>query len=79
MSIERINVICLAGPSGPVDETCRELILKVSPRVSLTDITALAQAERSGDSAAKAKLDAILAEAEIMFGGQRALVDRAPN
>jgi len=46
----------------------RRQITTISPDIKLTDASDLFRAERNGDSAAREKLDALLAEAEVIYG-----------
>lgn len=62
--MELVNVLV----NGAIDDECRQQITEVSPRVKLTDVTDLSRAEHSGDLVARAKLDALLAEAEVVYG-----------
>ncbi len=75
--MEAVNVLVTSA----VDDECLRQITEVSPRVKLTDVSPLFRAERSGDSAARAELDALLAEAEVVFGLRfpRNIITRAPN
>ena len=58
-----------------------ERITNVSPSVKLTSVAALFRGERHGDAAAKEKLDAILAKAEVAFGLRfpKNIIARAPK
>jgi len=62
------------------EESLRQ-VNEVSPRVKLKDVSELVLAERAGDTAAQAELDAILPEAEIYYGmiAPKDLIKRAPN
>ena len=61
-------------------ETMRQISL-VSPRIRVSDASALAAAEFRGDNSVKEKLDAILAEADVIYGliPPRDLLARAPR
>jgi D-2-hydroxyacid dehydrogenase (NADP+) len=58
-----------------------ELIQSVDPRIKFQDAAELVHAEENGDLLASRKLDAILAETEVLFGfpPPRDLMKRAPN
>jgi len=62
--MESVNVLVISA----IGDECLRQITSVSPRIKLTDGSGLFRAERSGDLASKEKLDALLAEAEIIFG-----------
>lgn len=76
--MELINVVVVTAE--PDDERLRK-IAAVSPRIKVTDVSALIRAEQSGDSIAKKKLDSILAEAEVVYGFRlpQDLIKRAPK
>jgi phosphoglycerate dehydrogenase-like enzyme len=59
-----VNVVVTSG-IGP--ELLHQ-IASVSPRVKVTDASNLFRGELKGDAAAKAKLDALLAKAEVIYG-----------
>jgi phosphoglycerate dehydrogenase-like enzyme len=52
----------------PIDEESLGKIIAVSDRISVEPISKLIVAEKKGDPAAKAKLDPLLSEAEVLFG-----------
>ena len=54
--------------TSPLEEACLEKIAVVSPRVTVTDVAHLVDAEREGDAAAGQELDLLLAYAEVIFG-----------
>jgi phosphoglycerate dehydrogenase-like enzyme len=58
-----------------------ELIKKVDPSIRVTDASALAAGQLRGDAEAKAKMDALLAETEILVGfvPPQDLLKRAPK
>lgn len=64
-----------------VDEERLRQIALVSPNINVRRVSDLAYAERKGDLASKAKLDALLAEAEVIYGNgfPRNLMARAPK
>ncbi|MFC2071297.1 D-2-hydroxyacid dehydrogenase [Chloroflexota bacterium] len=75
--MESINVLV----SGVLGEECLQQISSISPRIKLTDVSDLFRAEQRGDSVFKEKLDALLAEAEVMFGFRlpQNVIARAPK
>ena len=62
--MESVNVLVASS----VDDKFLQQIAGVSSRIKLTDVSDLFRAERSGDPTAKEKLDALLAETEVIFG-----------
>ena len=75
-------VISAARRDAPqLDNTLLQRIRQVDPSVRVTDASALVAGEFAGDAEAKAKLDALLAETEIIvgFAPPHNLVKRAPN
>jgi phosphoglycerate dehydrogenase-like enzyme len=58
-----------------------EQIRRVDPSIKVTDASTLVAGELRGDAEAKAKLDAILAEADVIvgFAPPRNILKRAPN
>ena len=75
--MELVNVLVTTN----MGDECLQQITSLSPRIKLTDVSDLFRAERNGDSAAKEKLDALLAEAEVVFGARlpQNVVTRAPQ
>ena len=83
MSIELINIVMsfpLGSPMIPSEE-CRSQIRAVSSRIKLHDAAELVSTEDNGDSYARERLDAILAEADIFYGfaHPKNLISRAPR
>ena len=66
--MERVNVLFISDLPGRIDEEGREWIVGVRPNVNFTDTSDIAQAAQDGDATAKSKLDALLAEVEVIFG-----------
>jgi D-2-hydroxyacid dehydrogenase (NADP+) len=66
---------------GPLSTELTHVINGVSPRIKFWDVAELVFAERKGDISASKKLDAILANMEIMFGFPPIprLITRAPK
>lgn len=64
-----------------MSDECRQQITEVSPRVKLTDVSDLSRDERRRDTAASEKLDALLAEAEVVYGLRlpQNVISRAPK
>jgi len=52
----------------PIGEECLRQIALISPRIKVRDVSDLADAEQRGDLAAKKEFDALLAEAEVIYG-----------
>lgn len=77
MSARPVNLLITA----PLDGARLERIKSVSSRVRLTDASELLRAEGKGDAAAAKKLDALLAETEVVYGFRlpQHLVRRAPK
>jgi len=75
--MDKINIIL----ATPVSKEGSQRIQSVSPRFNLTDISDLSRRDYQGDAAAKKELDAILAQAEIVFGMRTPinLLVRAPK
>lgn len=51
-----------------LNEASLKRITNISSRIKLTDVSKLAQSEQKGNSTVKKRLDALLAEAEIIYG-----------
>ena len=64
MSEKQVNVLV----TSYVGEENNRSIANLSPRVQLKDASALVRAEMNGDSSSKEQLDALLAEAEVIYG-----------
>ncbi len=62
--MESVNVLV----TTPIGDELLQQITNVSPRIKLSDISELVRAEQKGDFARKDELDALLAEAEIIYG-----------
>jgi phosphoglycerate dehydrogenase-like enzyme len=73
--MKTVNVVVTQA----ISEECFKLIKAVSPLIKVTDAAELAHADRKGDQIAKTKLDALLAEAEVVFTVKlpRDLISRA--
>lgn len=67
--------------TAPLDEGSLQRIRAVGSRVKVTDVSELLRAEGKGDANAARKLDALLAEAEVIYGFRlpEDLVRRAPR
>lgn len=72
-----VNIL-LANPLG--GESC-QAIKTISPDIRLIDITDLARRDYRGEPEAKQQLDAVLAEADVVYGGRLPvnLLARAPK
>lgn len=64
MSEKPVNVLV----TSYVGEENNRSISDLNPRVNLKDASSLVRAELSGDSSSKEQLDALLAEAEVIYG-----------
>jgi D-2-hydroxyacid dehydrogenase (NADP+) len=64
VSAESVNVLVTSA----IGDECLRWIADVSPRIRLTDVSGLLRAENEGDLAARKRLDALLCEADVMFG-----------
>ncbi len=76
-----INIKISSYIPGFINEECRRMITAVNPNAKLQEITELVNADRKGDFTSKDKLDAQLAEAEVVFGSivPRDIVARSPK
>lgn len=74
-----VSAIRVDAPS--MDESLLERIREVDPSIRVTDASALGAAEVRGDATAKEKMDAILADAEVLVGffTPRGILERAPK
>ena len=72
-----VNVLVTSA----IGEECLQRIASVGPEIRLTEVSGLFRAERSGDLAARQKLDELLAEAEVVYGLRfpQDFIRRAPN
>ena len=75
--MESINVLV----TSVIGNECLQQIAEVSPKIKLTDVSGLLRAENRGDSASKEKLDALLSQAEVIFGLRlpQNVIARAPH
>jgi D-2-hydroxyacid dehydrogenase (NADP+) len=75
--VESINLLVTTA----LNEASLKQIKRISTKIKLTDISGLAQFEKKGDAAAKKQLDALLGEAEIIYGFRlpENLIARAPK
>jgi len=64
-----------------LDDASLRQITNISSKIKLTNISELVHAEQTGDAAAKTQLDALLAEADIIYGFRlpQKVISRAPN
>lgn len=68
--------------TDPIGDELLHRIGAVNPRVKVSDISELAQAEQRGDVSRQQELDALLAEAQIFFAGlifPKNIIARAPR
>ncbi|MFC1860360.1 D-2-hydroxyacid dehydrogenase [Chloroflexota bacterium] len=83
--MELVNVLASRARAGristAIDEETLRKITAVSPRVKLVEVSDLLSAEQRGDMVAKENLDALLAEAEVLFAlrAPQNVVARAPK
>ena len=77
METDTVNILV----STPIGEEYLDQIRTVSQRIKVRDIWELSRADFRGDSSAKDELEAILADAEIVYGLRlpRDLIARAPK
>ncbi len=75
--MKKINLLVTTA----LNEASRQRIVAVSRRIKLTDVVQLAQAAQKGDAVAKEQLDALLAEAEVIYGFRlpENIIARAPK
>ena len=75
--MEPINVLV----TTPIGDELLQQITNVSPRIRLSNVSELTRAEQRGDFARKNELDALLAEAEVIYGLRlpKSVIDRAPK
>ena len=75
--MELVNVLVTSG----IGDECLQQITGISPKIKVTDVSGLFRGERKGDLASKDKLDALLAEAEVIFGLRlpQNVITRAPK
>jgi phosphoglycerate dehydrogenase-like enzyme len=76
-----INIKISSYRPDYINEECRRMITAVNPNAKLQEITELVNADRKIDFTSKDKLDAQLAEAEVVFGSTipRDIVARSPK
>jgi D-2-hydroxyacid dehydrogenase (NADP+) len=75
--VETVNVLV----NTPIGDELLQQITNVSPRIKLGNIYELARAEQKGDFAGKNELDALLAQAEVIYGFRlpKNMIARAPK
>jgi D-2-hydroxyacid dehydrogenase (NADP+) len=75
--METVNLLVTIA----LDDACLRQIMNISSRIKLTNISELVRAEQKGDAVAKKQSDALLAEAEVIygFGLPQNLIARAPK
>lgn len=75
--MESINVLVTSA----VGDECMQQIASIGPKIKLTSVSSLLRAELAGDLVAKEKLDALLAEVEVVYGLRFPpnIVTRAPR
>lgn len=72
-----VNVLATTA----LNEASLKQITDISARIKLTDVSLLVQSEQKGDAAAKKQLDALLSEAEVIYGFRfpEKVIARAPK
>ncbi len=77
MPMDAIKVLVTAS----LGDECLRQITAVSPRIKLTDVSDLIRAEQKGDFTRKEELNALLTEAEVVYGLRlpQNLISRAPK
>jgi len=75
--MESVNVLV----TTPIGDELLQQITTVSPRIKLSNVSELVRAERRGDLARQGELDALLAEAEVIYGIRlpKNVIARAPK
>lgn len=75
--MESVNVLV----TTPIGDELLQQITAVSPRIKLSNVSELVRAEQRGDFARKDELDALLAQAEVIYGLRlpRNVIVRAPK
>jgi phosphoglycerate dehydrogenase-like enzyme len=75
--MKSVNVLVTSA----IGDECLQQITSVNPRIKLSSVSALLRAEQGGDLAAKEKLDALLAEVEVVYGLRfsQNIIARAPK
>lgn len=75
--MKSVNVLATTA----LNEASLKQITNISSRIKLTDVSELAQEEKKGNAAAGKQLDALLAEAEIIYGFRlpENVIARAPK
>ncbi len=77
MSLASVNIVV----THSLDDECQRQITAISPRIRLRDVSDLVRAEQNGNFTAQKQFDALLAEAEVVYGFDppRNLIVRAPR
>jgi D-2-hydroxyacid dehydrogenase (NADP+) len=75
--VEPVNVLV----TTPIGDESLQQITNVSPRIKLSNVSELVRAEQRGDFARQDELDALLAEAEVIYGLRlpKDVIARAPK
>jgi len=77
MPTESVNILVTTS----IDDKCQRQIIDLSPNIKLRDVSDFADAEKRGDFSSKEQFDALLAEAEIIYGPRppQNIIARAPR
>jgi phosphoglycerate dehydrogenase-like enzyme len=77
MSKASVNIVVTAS----INDECQRQITAISPRIKLWDVADMVCAEQNGDFTTQKQFDALLAEAEVVYGFDppRTLITRAPR
>ena len=75
--MESVNILV----TSPIGDECLRQIAAISPKIALKDVSDFAKAEKREDFSSREQFDALLAEAEIIYGSgaPRNIIDRAPR
>jgi len=82
--MEQVNIVVAATvweETVPIGTECFNKITDISPRLKMTDASQLLAREQKGDLSAKAELDALLCDADVLFALRlpQDILRRAPH
>jgi len=77
MPMESVNVLVTTS----IGTECLQQITAISPKIKIRDVSDLTSAEESGGFSSKEHFDALLAEAEVIYGARppKNVISRAPK